>query len=288
MALPIKKIYIDTKYKTRDSISNSNFKFDFPISLTFPENSVFYIDDVSIPHSWYVIEAGVNDKLYIKVSPEEPDEDLNGVSYTIVPLEPGNYVGTDLAAEIQTKTNLAINNSQHPNLISATYSARRNNITISITAAFWKFLILTPDDLSTNLRGSWLGPTFDTANPQDINEILGNMEGNSPLYRTQTPYVSNAINLQTIRNIYIHSSLGNYSTLGPRGETTIIKKVPVSANKGDMIFDQVLTGNDFGDCSKQTLRNISFELKDSRGNHVNLHGSNMSFSIIFSRMDASM
>jgi len=138
------------------------------------------------------------------------------------------------------------------------------------------------------LRGFWLGPAYDTSNPQDMNEILGNLEGHSPLYKTLTPYVSNALNLQTIRNIYIHSSLGNYNTLGPRGETTIIKKVPVSADKGDMIFDQVMTGNDFGDCSKQTLRTISFELKDSRGNYVNLHGSNLSFSIIFSRLDAGM
>ena len=288
MALPIKKIYIDTNYKTRDSISNSNFKTELPMSLTFPENSVFYIDDVSIPHSWYVIEAGVNDKLYIYVSPDPPDADFNGVAYRIVTLDPGNYVGTDLAAEIQTKTNTAIGNTQHPDLIAATYSARRNNITISITPAAWKFFILTPDDLSTNLRGFWLGPTFDTTNPQDMNEILGNMEGHSPLYKTLSPYVSNAVNLQTIRNIYIHSSLGNYNTLGPRGETTIIKKVPVSADKGDMIFDQVMTGNDFGDCSKQTLRTISFELKDSRGNYVNLHGSNLSFSIIFSRLDAGM
>jgi hypothetical protein len=55
MSLPIKKIYIDTKYKSADSISNSNFKIDLPHNLTFPENSVFYIDDVSIPHSWYVV-----------------------------------------------------------------------------------------------------------------------------------------------------------------------------------------------------------------------------------------
>ena len=59
MALPIKKIYIDTKYKTRDSISNSNFKVELPMSVTFPENSVFYIDDVSIPHSWFVIDQGL-------------------------------------------------------------------------------------------------------------------------------------------------------------------------------------------------------------------------------------
>ena len=56
MALPIKKLYIDTKYKSRDSVSNSNFKINLPQSLTFPDNSVFYIDDVSIPHSGILLK----------------------------------------------------------------------------------------------------------------------------------------------------------------------------------------------------------------------------------------
>ena len=65
MVLPIKKIYVDTKYKAHSSISNSNFNVELLMSVTFPEKSMFYIDLVSIPHSWYVIEAGVNDKLFL-------------------------------------------------------------------------------------------------------------------------------------------------------------------------------------------------------------------------------
>ena len=53
--LPIKK-FIDTKYKTADSVSNTDFKIELQQTLSFPNNRVFYIDDVSIPHSWYVIE----------------------------------------------------------------------------------------------------------------------------------------------------------------------------------------------------------------------------------------
>ena len=41
----------------------------------------------------------------------------------------------------------------------------------------------------------------------------------------------------------------------------------------------------FGDCSNQTIRTINFQLKDSQGNDINLHGNNWSFSIIFSRME---
>ena len=33
--LPIKKIYVDSKYKTKDSISNANFKIMFMLDNTF-------------------------------------------------------------------------------------------------------------------------------------------------------------------------------------------------------------------------------------------------------------
>jgi len=137
------------------------------------------------------------------------------------------------------------------------------------------------------LNNTWLGPSYDINNAHSINDIIGNHIDNSPFYISSNSY-SGSLNLQPIRNIYIHSSIGNYNTLGARGETSIVKKVAVTANSGDYIFDQVMVGNDFGDCSKQTLRTISFELKDVHGNYINLHGVNLSFSIIFSRMDASM
>jgi hypothetical protein len=68
---------------------------------------------------------------------------------------------------------------------------------------------------------------------------------------------------------------------------SIVKKVPVSSDYGMMIFDGVVIGNDFGDCSQNTLRTISFTLKDSRGNVLRLHGSHVSFSIVFSKLDVT-
>ena len=43
MSLPIKKIYVNSRYKTADSISDSNFKFELPYVLTMPHNAIFYI-----------------------------------------------------------------------------------------------------------------------------------------------------------------------------------------------------------------------------------------------------
>ena len=119
-----------------------------------------------------------------------------------------------------------------------------------------------------------MGENYDIYKPNDINEVLGNLEGQSICYTKLAPYNSNFLNLQSIRNIYIHSSLGNYNTIGARGETSIIKKIPVTAHINEVIFDQVLVSNDFSDCSKQAVRTISFELKDVHGNYVNFRGAN--------------
>ena len=280
MSLPIKKIYVDTKYKSAGSASNSNFKIDLPISLSFPENTGFYIDDVCIPHSWYVIEENVKDKLYF----------VGGMAtmlWLIVKIESGNYSGQDLALEIQTKIRAAMNIPTQPTLIYATYNTKFNNISISTLSSEWFFHIMTPADILSKLNNAWLGAAYDIYKPNDINEVLGNLEGYSLTYGVLKPYNSSFLNLQPIRNIYIHSSLGNYNTFGARGETSIIKKIPVTANINEVIFDQVLTSNDFGDCSKQTMRSITFELKDVRGNYINFRGADLSFSIVFSKIDVS-
>ena len=38
-----KKVYVNSRYKTIDSVSDSNFKFELPYVLTMPSNAIFYI-----------------------------------------------------------------------------------------------------------------------------------------------------------------------------------------------------------------------------------------------------
>ena len=67
MALPVKKVHIDTAHKTADSTSNSSFRFTLAESVTLPDNCVFYVDDVCLPHAWYTIETGLNDRFFISI-----------------------------------------------------------------------------------------------------------------------------------------------------------------------------------------------------------------------------
>jgi hypothetical protein len=58
-----KKVYVDSRFRSKDSVSNSDFKFELNESLDLPDNTFCYVDDISIPHTWRTIESHDN-KLY--------------------------------------------------------------------------------------------------------------------------------------------------------------------------------------------------------------------------------
>ena len=64
--LPVKKIYIDSRYKTQDSINNANFKIQLNENLRFPDNCGFFITDICIPNTFKTVEQEINDTLYIR------------------------------------------------------------------------------------------------------------------------------------------------------------------------------------------------------------------------------
>ena len=66
MSLPIKKVYVNSRYKTPDSVSDSNFKFELPYVLTMPSNAIFYITDVCIPNLFKTISRNENDNFYVE------------------------------------------------------------------------------------------------------------------------------------------------------------------------------------------------------------------------------
>ena len=55
--LPVKKIYIDSAFRRLDSVSASNFKIELPYTVKFNDNTIFYVDDVCIPHTWHTVAA---------------------------------------------------------------------------------------------------------------------------------------------------------------------------------------------------------------------------------------
>jgi len=289
MALPCKKVLIDTVWKTASSRSNSDFLFELPESLTMPDNCVFYVDDVCVPHAWYTIETGVNDRFYVHIGSIDANEDVAIAADLIITLPARIYTGTDLAGEIASGLNAAGPANYAAPTFEVTYDVSKHTIEIAGLYFNLTLQVLTTGDLATQMGGSWSGPNYDPKRPLAINgDMLKQTEGNATVHGYGSPWTSGVISLQPIRSLYLYSpNLGSFHTIGPTGEASIIKVIPVTAGPNHMIFNQVMSGNDYLDCSRQSLRTLEFQLKDVYGNLVPLHGSHLSFSLVFDIVDAS-
>ena len=76
--LDIKKVYIDTRFKTPDSKSDSDLFIELPRSLNVPEDTIGYRTDIVIPVSWTTIDAR-NNTLYVCTdNTDQPTVGLRG------------------------------------------------------------------------------------------------------------------------------------------------------------------------------------------------------------------
>ena len=160
--------------------------------------------------------------------------------------------------------------------LESNYIAKTSNLEFKLkdTTSNKTFEILTDAELNTYYADA----------PKDtLNALLKNFT--AKVNTSTSPFVSGFIDMYPFRNVYMTSSgIGNFNTISVAGDMNIIKKIPVNAGHGEVIFDQTVTGMDYLDCSRQTLARISVQLRDVYGNIIDLHENHISFSIVFSRV----
>ena len=274
--LPVKKIYIDSRHSTNDSRDSSNFKIDLPYTYKMPADTVFFITDVCIPHSWYTVELGINNRIYFQINV------LSDVQYYIATMNDGVFDGSAFATELGAAITGVVSG------VTVTYNSANNSLVISIASLANGYIKIFTDDevpiinqFITSSSKHWIGATYSGEEPGSINDNIQNFTPSSPA----SLYACWFLNLQSINNVYITSpNLGSFDTVSAFSHN-IVKKVPVTANYGYMIFDNAMTTNDFLDCSNQTLKTIEFHIRDGRGRYVNLHNAHITFSIIFNKFN---
>ena len=210
-SLPIKKVYIDSRFKTKDSVSNSHFKYELVESLQLPDNTVCYVDDVIIPHSYFNISD--NDTLYVRVYDDITDSNDDKIIY----LEHNNHNISSLLQDIQAKLNAAYGQ----NIIVVTFDSRKLSLTFTESTGKEVKLFTDEELTQSSIYNIWDGPIFNNQQLRSANEVIGNYITRSPV----TSFETGIVDLRRYHNIYISSpNLSSFSTLGPRGEGSIIKK----------------------------------------------------------------
>lgn len=257
-SIPFSKIYIDSRFSTKDSESSSNFKVELPITAQMPDNTVFFVSDVCIPHAWKTIEEDIHDKLCIYVT-----KLVGGVRVRqshIIVLAPGNYTPTTFTAELITRLNEGIPDTFYVLL------GTDNDVTIGISnttannTADTKFRILTDAEIAKDAY-------FASRGSGTINDTINNEDKFSTASGDYKLYSSGFLSLNWINNIYISCpNLGSFDTIMcGTGSRNIIKKVPVNAGYGFMIVDQFISTNEFLECSRQTVQTLEFHLRTGKG-----------------------
>ena len=170
--LTYKNKYIDSAHRIRGT--SLNFRVELPETLQTDNGVHCYIHEVTLPNSWYSIQSGLNNILYLYSSPLVPDEDNTNVHWIAVALAEGVYIGTELATELKSKINGIVDNVNFSNTYEVTYSVKTNKITISSNYADRQFAVLTDEQMKIIYESYiWIG-SFDANDLKSVNEVLGN------------------------------------------------------------------------------------------------------------------
>ena len=102
----VENVYLGSRCISYDSVSNSDFKFELKEALGLPDNTVCYIDDISIPHAWYTIEENLNNTLHTITTRMNTDTP-NWYHTLALEIPGGNYTGSALALALQTELQFA-------------------------------------------------------------------------------------------------------------------------------------------------------------------------------------
>ena len=161
MSLDIKKVYVDTRWKTSDSKSNADFSIELPRSFIVPDNVVAYIDDIVLPISFPTIYDR-NNTLYFQWQRYSADPFTD----TIV-LDTGNYTGQSLSAALKTKLNQWAASRFIDPPFDVIYDHTNNTIKIKIDLDFASLVIFIDDQLKD---GSSAIPKI--SDPKTFNKVL--------------------------------------------------------------------------------------------------------------------
>ena len=277
--LKFKKVYIDSYSKV--SGTSSDFTIDLPETVQLEDNMLCQIHEVSIPHSWYSIQKGVNDRLFI-------DVEHTGVSpwttRAMITLTEANYNVSELAGHLQTIMNNYFNDPEFPpqraDTFAVSHSNPLNKIQISINYNDTQFQIL-PDANVLNFP-DWFPDINGADDIQSINRILGNFTLTTSSFNS--PYISGFIDLQRVKSLYLHcNEISNFNQLTMAGNSSIVKKIAVNVPYLGVIHDLELSNFDYVDCSNKTLRRLTFRLTDNLNRTVDLNNVDVSFTLTFFR-----
>ncbi len=275
------KIYVDSRYRTADSASASDFTYELLEAVDL-RNAKLHVRDVTVPVTWRTVEE-LNRNLYVR----ERWTDGSGTRYRVLTLPLGQYdprlLETALAAAFNGADSLFAATGA-PYLVS--YSDQTGQITIRLNVPNATWTLYTDQALGQLSSASWPFASGQPQMPRSFNRNL-RLSGMAE-YSAASSYVSQFVDLMAVKDLYVCSSTfgGSVDTIGPMpGSRDCLAKLGVNASYGYVLTGQETSYWEYVNVGSRILQRMSFQLRDVSGAIVPLHGCDWSFCLHFDSGD---
>ena len=275
--LTYKKIFIDSKYRTEQSTSSSDFSIELNENLELPDDTSLYVTDISIPAVWKTTEVGFYEYMYVMVF--NGDTLVNNFRHYL-----GNkiYFAEQLCFDIVEGMNNNTTDLSAGGIFVYSYSSATRTIEIKVKDGLpYTIKIPTDTELGNYVNGVWdTGQSnYDNRKPVSINNLLSNFVPTNPI----ATWTSSYLNLVPFRYVFITSNaLSDYHYSAPNSySSSIIKKVLCTEQLGGIINDnQAPHHEDFINVGGRNLKRLDFKITDESGTVMNLYDIPVQFALL--------
>ena len=276
----ITNIFVDSRF--RQSGTGSDFTLELPENLSTAGNTCMHVAAVSFPVAFWTVEAGVRDRMALKLSIPS----LRVALDTFVEIQQGQYDGFTFAEALQTSlNNIRITGVTLPTW-EVLYVPSENRLVIQWgeqdePSRTWKFMSEKQMQLTALI---WRGPSFDPQNLRMLDQVIRLESDPYPVIGSGTYVAGYFDSYAGISEVYLQSiTLSCYKSLGPMlTARSTIARIPLEAEHGATAH-WVSMGHtfDFLPVPYLSARQLDFRLCDAKGQAINLHGGTISFHLRF-------
>jgi hypothetical protein len=252
------KLYLDSRHALPDTRNEtSSIQVEIPGGIELKPNTKVWLSEFTCPASWDTIDTS-NHKLYVREL-GEPDRVL------YIPTGPHDLESLRVAMEEQLN-NFTKNSSM------GTYTVTR----VSSGSGGGSYRLYKVSCSA----GSFELPNYSNASANSLSSIVAFPFGDHQLIS----HTSSFVDLRRVHSIYIHSNIGGYQSIGPRGERTILAKVAANTGYGGLVtYTSAASEHDYVDAGGKSLNTVRLDLKDSFGRLIQMNGGHWSATILFGK-----
>ncbi len=221
-----------------------------------PETKV-WLSEFTCVAAWHTLDAS-NSNLFL----------LEGEVHRALAIPQGVYDLESFRATLQTALNSSSKSASMGNLVAAGSGGGTVRV-LRVSCSSGTFAI--PDDASIIAR---IGGPIDS-----LSSILSFPSGSLQL----SIHTSGFVDLRRVHSLYVHSpSFGAYNSVGPRGERTIMAKIPCDVGYGQVVsYQSSASPHDYIEAGVSGLTTLRLELRDAGGRLLDLQGTHWSATLLF-------